>query len=179
VGQRGDAQRGDSLIELLVSIGLLGIMVTAMMGAVFVTVASARMLRTEVAPANNVGLIMGNWADSITMSGYVQCESGSALAARNSPGAGWAWDGSKWTKGSGADLLTAQVTNMTYWDLGSDTVAPAFSSTCPAGGDTGVQSMKLVVTAPANSTYGDMQDLMLVKRNPCSAVDVAAKVAGC
>ncbi|MEI6620484.1 MAG: hypothetical protein WCP28_01080 [Actinomycetes bacterium] len=183
---RGRTDNGESLTELLVSIALMGVLVTALMGAVFVTIASSKMLKDEVAPENNVGLIIANWADAIDLTAYASCATAASVAHGSYPGSDaagtmWTWDAAngRWTKGSGAALFTATVTEVTYWDIGTDVVDPGFVATCPGNPDDGAQQLLLTVTGPPSSTSGTTQSVRIVKRNPCTTAEVAAKAAGC
>jgi type II secretory pathway pseudopilin PulG len=137
VGYRLRAQRGDTLIELIVSAALLGIlgvgMLTALSGTIIVSNADRGFAGTET--------VLRSYATALEKVPYKACTAG----ATTTPPAT--------TPYTATDLAftpiagyTTSVTAVKF--LGNKTssdisAANAFSGTCPAGGDQGLQQLTL------------------------------------
>lgn len=145
---RGDA--GESLVELLVSIAVIGLAVTALLGAVGTAVDSSRQ-HQDTARGQ---AILRSWGETLSHpqdsgSGYVYTPCASAAAfppASDSVTvpAGW----------------TAAVGDVQWWN------GAAWSTT--SCDDAGLQKLHLVVTSPATTWPGTSQSLDVVVRRPCA-----------
>jgi type II secretory pathway pseudopilin PulG len=131
---------GETLIELLVTVTILGIS-TAGLSAGLLSVGKASTMHRQQVLAQNA---LRSWAEQISAGTYTDCAAASAFSA---PGAALP---------SG---LTAAVIAVRYWDGAS------FRSSC--GADTGVQQVTLRITAQNGLSPPLNQDVAVVVRKPC------------
>lgn len=146
---RGDA--GETLIEILVTLMVIGVGVTAILGGFLVAVSSSTLSRSQA----HVQAALRSWAESLTATTdgignpyhYVDCAGTGDFPAPTSMPAGY----------------TAQVTSVAYWN-GSD-----WSSACPLGADQGVQRVRITIAAPGSVYSAVTQYLDVVVRRPCAS----------
>ena len=140
----GDA--GETLIELLVAVVVIGVAVTAILAALVVAVDSSSLARNEA----RVQAALRSWAEQVTAVGdtggysYVPCAPVSAFP-------------------DPAGLPNGFTTgkSVQYW------TGSAWSGTCTT--DAGVQRVTLRVTAPGTAWSTVTQSLDIVVRRPCAS----------
>ncbi|MEI6620481.1 MAG: prepilin-type N-terminal cleavage/methylation domain-containing protein [Actinomycetes bacterium] len=164
---RRRSDRGESLIELVVSIAMMGILITALTGAILVTVSSASTFKTAINPQNNVGLIINNWTDAINQQAYQVCATASSFPAPKLPAA-------PASPPAGYQPYSSSIT-VQYWDNRQDPATglpkgwQTSLDTCPAK-DQGALLLTLYVNAGSEkSVIQSEQTLKVVLRNPCNA----------
>jgi Tfp pilus assembly protein PilV len=137
---------GETLIELLVAVVVIGIAVTGILGALVIAVDSSALARNQA----RVQASLGSWAEQLTAVGdtggypYVPCAGASAFPAPAVMPSGF----------------TATVTTVEYW------TGSAWAGTC--GTDAGVQRVTLRVTAPGQVWSTVTESLRVVVRRPCA-----------
>ena len=146
---RGSAQdRGESLIELLVAVLIMGTAVVAVVGGLGTAIMMTDVHRKQAAVAAHVKIFAANLESAIaaTPTQYVDCATPDSYP--------------DYTPGAPYD---ADVTQVLYWNGSS------FGASC-AGGDTGVQRVRLRVW----STDGRAdQTVDLIIRRPCRPTEAA------
>lgn len=155
-GRRVDAtrpatERGDTLIEVLVAVSILGIAGAAIMGGFassIVLSAVHRKLATTATDSRNFSELLGKGIDDKTIV-YRPCASPAAYSSP--PG---------FTANAGN---AASVTAVEFWN------GTTFGS-CPAGGDQGVQRVSVSVT---NTDTRAVSRVQVIIRKPCLPADVA------
>ena len=143
--QAGEARRsdaGESLVELLVSIAILGIAVIAVLGALTMG-SSASSLHKGQAKNQN---LLHNWAEKVSASTYTACATTAQIVASDTLPTGY----------------SSSVTNVQYWN------GTAFGSSCAAATDKGLQRVTLKITAPS-SANSIAQSLDVIVRKPCES----------
>jgi type II secretory pathway pseudopilin PulG len=138
--------RGESLIEILVSISILGIAGTAILGGIGMASSTSALHRTQ-AQAQNV---VRNWAEAVSSAPYQACAVPADFAA---------------TKPNLTDPqyagYTATVGAVQYWN------GTAFVGACSP--DKGLQKVTLQLDAPQSLGIGGFtQSLDVVVRRPCA-----------
>ena len=126
--------RGETLVETLLSVALLGILVAGILGALFTTTTTSDFDAKQA--ASEPGL--RSYADAWGRAAYVPCTAGSSAnpyGATTPPG---------FTAPVG---YTASVTAVKFWN-GTSTSPAVFSATCPAAGDQGLQEIALQLRPP-------------------------------
>ncbi len=141
-GRRGNQRcdAGETLIELLISVMLLGLAVITMLGGLLVLTASSVFYEDETQVQNG----LYDWASTVAAMPYTDCVTAGAV-----PGP--------------PDLpakYTATVTSVEYWN------GSAFTATCPSS-DTGVARLGLRIGAPLAGYPGFSKSLVVVIRKPC------------
>jgi len=135
-----DGDTGETLIELLVAIVILGIAVVAILGGIVVVVESSSMHRRQAQAQNGLRA----WAEQISAATYNDCATAGSF---NLPSP------------SLPSGFSPDVTAVRYW------TGTSFSNSCVA--DNGIQKVTLRV-AVANGLYpGFTQSLDVVVRKPC------------
>lgn len=132
--------RGETLVELLVTIVILGIAGVAILGATLIAVDSSVLHRSQAQA--QAGL--RSWAEQIARASYTECAGTSSFPAPSGVSSDFSWT----------------VNGVQYWD-GSQFVASC------AGTDRGVQKVTLQVTVPRTVYPGFSQKLDVVVRKPC------------
>lgn len=137
-----DRAAGESLVELLVAMVVLGITVTGILGALLVTTQASGQHRRQVQAQN----ALRGWAEQVSAAAYTDCAVAGSIAAP-SPAlpAGF----------------TATVTAVRYWN------GTAFVASCTTGADAGIQRVSLRVTATASPYPAVSQNVDVVLRKPC------------
>ena len=137
-------ERGESLVELLISVSILGIAVVAIVAGMATAITASDANRKQ----GIVEAQLRNFAESVTdpTVGYVECATTGSYASP--PG---------FALPAG---FSSTITNVRYFDGNSP---PAFTGTCPGTPDNGVQ----LVTVQIQSGDGRAQkSLTFAKRRP-------------
>jgi type II secretory pathway pseudopilin PulG len=141
---------GETLIELVVSVSIMGVALVAVMAGLGTSVVVSDIHRKQA----TAGSVLRNYAEAInavvTGGGYVDCPLSSSVYA-SPPG---------FTPPSGYSA-TVVPGSMRYWN-GSD-----WQPTCPAA-DTGLQQLTAQV---ASADDRATETLVLTLRKPCRPVD--------
>lgn len=141
---RDDAE---SLVELLVSVAILGVVIVAIIEVLF-TLIGGSLAHSDDAKGQN---LLGSWAESVESASYSPCATPAVvLAAAPVP--------VSLPTGYSATIQTVQ-----YWNGSS------FDSQCAAGTDTGLQLVTLSVTPPTGPMPVVPQTLAVAKRKPCGS----------
>jgi type II secretory pathway pseudopilin PulG len=143
----GHHDRGETLIELLVAIVILGLGTVAIVGGILISVDSSTMHRNQA----QAQALLHSWAErisAVTDATYTPC---AGTGAFGSPPNGTVPTG-----------FGTQVTQVQYWDPSTSGFVTACST------DSGVQRVRLTVTAPSGLYPGFSQSLDVVVRWPCS-----------
>ncbi len=144
---RSSGETGETLVELLVSIMLLGIAGVLMLGGLMTLTASSVYYGDETQVQNT----LYDWASTVAAMPYKACAVTTdvpALAASELSG--------------GQHTLTGTVTSVTYWDGATST----FVATCPTS-DTGIMRVTISVAAPGAIYTAFAKSLQVVVRKPC------------
>lgn len=147
------SERGDTLIEVLVAVAILGIAGAAIMGGFASSIVLStvhRELATTASDSRNFAELLDKAIDDGTIE-YTQC---AAAAAYSSPPGFIA----------GANN-TSHVTAVAYWN------GTSFVGACPPGGDQGVQRVSVSVT---NTDTRAISDAQVIIRKPCLLTDVTS-----
>jgi type II secretory pathway pseudopilin PulG len=143
--RRSDA--GESLVELLITVVILGTSVVGVLGAVATAVGASSFDKRQV----QAQALLRTWGEQIAAvddAGYGDCLSASEVAAA--------------TPASVPAEFTARVSRVTYWD------GSAFAAGCTA--DPGLRLVRLELTAVDSLLHpGSTQTLDVVVRRPCTA----------
>lgn len=144
---RSDA--GDTLVEVLVTIVIMGLAVTAIVGGVATSILVSAVNREQA----TAGVIIRDYAEAIISANtpYVACAVASSYAATVTVPSGW----------SQPVVLNAGAHLIQYWQS-NGSGGGSFVSTCPSP-DQGAQSMWLQVSSPDGR---DVETLQIVKRKP-------------
>ena len=142
------SERGETLIEILVSVTILGIIGVALVGGLLMISTSSVVHRDAASSQNS----MRNWAESVSSSAYGACNtltaaSFLALKPANLPAG-----------------FTASVPSVLYWNGSAFVAGP-----CTVGGalDTGLIKVTLQLTPPV-TPGSHAETLVVVKRKPCT-----------
>ena len=135
--------QGDTLIEILISVMLLGLIVTAMFGALLVLTQSSVLFKDNTKLQNSIR----NWSEQVSSASYVACATPSDIPAAASLPSG----------------ISGSVTAVKYWN------GSAFVASCPGSGDQGLQQVTLTMDAAASLYPGFSRQLSIVKRKPCGS----------
>lgn len=149
-------QTGETLVEILVSTTLLGIVGIGIIGAI-----ASVLISTDVdRKSSQSEVIIRSFAAAIQRTGFVTC--GSPIDYKDAF--------------SAPGVFVATVTDVSYWDGTRPTVVPTVSpapkqssalnfGACSSGTDHGLQQIKLEVSRPGASRLG-RTELTIVKRDP-------------
>lgn len=144
---RDRRQSGETLIETLFTVVLLGLLgvgiVAAMASIISVSDLDAKQSGAET--------VLRSYAQAWNRADYQPCTSPTTnpYGSASPPG---------FTMPSG---YTATVSGVTFWN-GTSSAPVTFAATCPATGDAGLQALTLRVAAPR----GPAQTLTIEKRTP-------------
>jgi type II secretory pathway pseudopilin PulG len=137
---------GETLIELLVAMVVIGLGVTAVLGALTAAVDVSTMNRGQA----QARAALGSWAESLTSVDdtgayhYTSCATPGSFPAATGLPTGFA----------------ASVESVRYWN------GTSWSGSC--GTDQGLQKVRLTVSAPATLLPGFAQSVDVVVRRPCA-----------
>jgi Tfp pilus assembly protein PilV len=140
-------QRGETLLELLVSVTIMGIAFVAIIAGIGTTLMATHIDR-QAATAETVIRSYAERIEDTTDTAYVDCATTSSYSnpiGFSLPAAGW----------------SASVTNVLAWQ--GDT-PPTFAAGCPSP-DEGLQQLTLTVQSPAGN-HQATKTLVIVKRRP-------------
>ncbi len=140
-----ERERGETLLELLIAIAILGIAVVAIVAGIATALTASDVNRKQA----RVETLLRNYAEAVTNPavGYVECATtGSYPSAPTG-----------FTLPSGYSI---SITSMAYWNADNPAT---FTSTCPANPDNGVQ--RVTVRVNSSDVRGD-KTLTFVKRRP-------------
>jgi type II secretory pathway pseudopilin PulG len=141
-GRSGGRDAGETLVELLVTVVILGIATSGISAALLATVDASGLHRQQVLAR----AALRSWAEQIGTGTYVNCAVASNFAAP-SP-----------ALPSG---LTAAVAGVSYWN------GTSFAGSC--GVDTGVQKVRLRITAANGLSTPLSREVEVIVRKPCVA----------
>lgn len=127
----GSTEGGETLVETLITVVLLGILATGIVGA-FASVITVSDFDAKTAGAETV---VRSYAEAWERRTYAACTAGSPVNPYSGQPSGWSTPGSY---SASADIVR-------FWD-GTSTNPAVFVTTCPAGGDQGLQEVVLSVT---------------------------------
>lgn len=138
----GRSDAGESLVELLVTVIILGL-VTSGLAASLLATGNASTLARRQAQAQNT---LRSWAEEVGAAAYTDCAQAPKFAGLVPalPGG-----------------LTGSVTSVRYWD------GTAFAATC--GTDTGIQRVTLTITVANTLSDPLVRGITVVVRRPCVA----------
>jgi type II secretory pathway pseudopilin PulG len=139
---------GETLVETLLTVALLGILATGIVGAM------ASVIRASDFDAKQAGseVVLRSYAEARTHAPYLPCTAGQSTNPY----------GSSSPSGFVAPAnYTATVSTVTFWN-GTSSSPLTFLPTCPATGDAGLQSLTLQVVPPSGPT----QTLTVETRSP-------------
>lgn len=131
---------GETLVELLMTVVILGIATAGISGALLVST-KASALQQQQALAQNA---LRSWAEQLGAAGYTPCAAASSFGAP-SPAL--------------PTGLTAVVSAVQYWN------GTVFTGTC--GTDTGIQRVTLRITAANGLSAPLTATVAVVVRRPC------------
>lgn len=140
--------RGETLVETLLSVVLLGILTVGILGALVATTTASDVDAKQA--ASEPGL--RSYAEAWARVPYAPCTAGSSTnpyGATSPPG---------FTAPAG---YVASVASVTFWN-GTSTNPAVFSATCPASGDKGLQAIGLQLRPPR----GPVQSVTINRRSP-------------
>ncbi len=153
-------ERGESLVELLVAIAILGVAAAGVMGAVLM-VARASTLTGQ---GSRAAIIVRNWAERIEAGDYVPCATTRSLTTP--PGdTGWSGRRGRWTRTVDGATFEATVVRVEHWRPATQ----SFASSCSS--DSGLQRVTVSVAATGGELPSAPEQLVVVVRNPCRATD--------
>lgn len=155
----GRDDRGETLLELLIAVAIIGLGVTSILGAVMIAVSSSTLDQQQVQAQAR----LKSWAEKLNTATYVSCATHSSypsyatFAAQNPPVP--ALPGG----------FTATYVAVQSWN-GSAFVdtTPSCTSTGTSPSDQGVQRLRLRITASAALYPGFSTDLWVTLRKPCA-----------
>lgn len=141
-------EAGETLVEVLVAMVVIGIAVTAILGALAIAVDSSSLARNQA----RVQSTLRSWAEQVTATR----DGGATGGYRYTPCAG---PGDFPAPAELPSGFTTQVSQVQYWN------GTAWSGACAT--DRGVQRVTLTVSAPGAAYSGVTQSLNVVVRRPC------------
>lgn len=155
-------ESGETLVETILAVMILGVAVTAVSGAVMMATGAAALndQTTETA------LVLRGWAEEVSLTDYVQCRTPAQVTAAPAP-TGWSGSAPTWTRSIGGVTYTATVTDVKYWKGDNS----GFGASCST--DNGIQRVFLQVAAPGLGLPGTSKSLTITLRNPCTSVGQA------
>ncbi len=129
------AQTGASLVEVLVSVVLVGVVILGLAAGMLTLISTS----TTTSERQQIQLALGSFTESLKASSYTPCTSDPAVATAAAHQAAYeAWP-SKWVPPQ-ADM-TRSITEVEYWNKDQ----AAFVAQCPNAGDQGTQRLTVQV----------------------------------
>jgi type II secretory pathway pseudopilin PulG len=150
--RRGN-DRGETLVELLVTIVVLGLTIPALMGAVLISVSASSQDRRQV----QAQALLNSWAETI------ERENSTDALYTNCPALTY-YETAPFAPASIPAGFTPSVVAITYWDTPSGTFVVACASP-----DSGVRKVQLKVTVVAGLYPAFDVTESIVVRKPCLA----------
>jgi type II secretory pathway pseudopilin PulG len=148
----GHGDAGESLVELLVTILILGTSAVAVMGAAAMAVGASTLDHRQT----RAQAVLRTWGEAVAGVGdaaYGDClAAGGVASASPAP--------SPLPAG-----FTASVSGVAYWDAATST----YVAGCPAGGDPGLRRVTLRLVADSTLYPGFTETLDVVVRKPCTS----------
>jgi len=148
--------RGESLIELVVAVTIMGIAVVAIVAGLGISVLLSDVHRKQA----TAGVAVRDYAEAVenavVAGGYVACANA---------------DGHDYAAPAGFTVPSGYAPSVAAGALGQPLVywnGSGWQATCPASGDTGLQQLTLQV---ASSDGRATERLVLVVRKPCRLAD--------
>ncbi|MFN8028521.1 MAG: type II secretion system protein [Acidimicrobiia bacterium] len=138
--ERGRGERGETLVELLVTVVIMGSAIVALVAGVATAVASSDTHRQDSTAEG----VIRSYAERVQAATYTDC------ATTYAPG---------YTVPASSGTWTMEITSIRY--LQAD--GSSFASTCPP--DLGAQQITLHVVSPHTKNGAD-ETLVIVKRDP-------------
>ena len=129
------SQRGASLVEVLISVLLVGIVILGLAAGMLTLISTS----TSTSQRQQVQLALGSFTESLKAGTYQPCTSNQAVATAATYQAAYEQWPSKWTPPQSG--MTRSITGVAYWDKAQ----AAFVASCPAGGDQGAQRLTVQV----------------------------------
>lgn len=162
-----DAERGETLIEIMVTVAVLGIAMVALLSGLW----SVLRIGDSNTKASNADLVLRDYAETLKANGPTTIGSTSYdatyIPCQNLSTAGSTYPA--YTPQSPNSAYTATITNIQFLNGYSGT-APVWNSRsqgCPAGGDQGLQLLTLSVSSPGGSGAVSQrtETVNIIKRN--------------
>jgi len=166
-GARRGGDAGESLLELLIAIMIIGIGVTAILAAVLMTVDASSLDRRQI----DAQALLRSWGEyavaQTTDATYTPCATTATYDPAGAPSA-WSYTSPAPPPGLGAlpGGFTPHVTKVEYWNAATKT----FVAAC--GVDSGVQRVALTMTVAASVMPGFSSTYAVVVRRPCLTLGV-------
>ena len=131
---RGAKEQGFTLVEMLITVAILGVVAVAMFGAIFTSVKASDLANRRTIAETE----LRRYAEYVRAANYSPCAAVSSYPNTTS--------GTPYTKGN-ASVTSATVQSVRYWTTSGDSgfVPNNFASTCPTS-DQGLQQLTLQVT---------------------------------
>lgn len=126
-GEKPRAQHGFALIEVLVSLALVGSVVLALVGALLMLVNTSN----STSDRQQIQLALAAMTENLIVAPYLPCPGGADVDAYNAAYANWP---SRWTPSRPG--MQSKIVAVEYWDEDPSPVdgvdpGPSFQSTCP------------------------------------------------
>jgi Tfp pilus assembly protein PilE len=164
--------RGETLVELLVTLVILGTAVLALVGGIGTAITISDVHRKQA----NAGAYLRDYADGVenfiagnatTATGYKPCTGGSLPNSTYQTPTGYTF--------TDTAHYRYTVTGIAYWDMGA--TPPTWKTTgCPSTGDSGVQRVSLKV-ASIDGRASETVDTII--RRPCRSTTDFPKDTAC
>ena len=157
--RRGEA--GETLIELIVTIVIMGSAILAILGGVVTMVITSASHRGSVRSGNEAATVAELIASEDTP--YQPCTTAGPAPSYDAvfgPGSSYANS----APGDYTVALTPAATPVLFLD-DKHATTPTFDATCPAAGDQGTQQMTVTVTAGGSGRHSK-ESVTFVKRKP-------------
>jgi type II secretory pathway pseudopilin PulG len=145
--RRARSEAGLTLIELILTISLMGVAFAAILGGV-------AGVYSDGATHRNAALVetwLRRYAESLDAAAYVACATTTSYNGALAP--------------SPPANFSAQITAVTYWDGAANASFTSSQSGCVAAGDKGVQRITLQVSE-TEQFRGVTENVVVVKRDP-------------
>jgi type II secretory pathway pseudopilin PulG len=149
----GDAEDGETLLELLMTVAIIGIAFVAILGAIFTVIRVSDYHRKTT----TADVILRNFAESMKQANgtyqYVPCSSAGATVSY-----------AAYVPGTPYSNYTATITSIRYL-AGYSSGQPTWTTTCPAT-DLGLQELTLKVSGPTTDpAVRGTESVVVIKRD--------------
>ena len=150
--------RGESLVELLVALGIMATAVIALLGALATAIRISEVHRYQAEAGAFTRELAERLESTVATSstGYKECTAGQGNQVLVGAYEGY-WD----IPLSRRSLYERKVLKVTYWN------ATAFVDTCPGSNDIGVQRVTLRVQSKDPNRFTVSETLEVTLRKPC------------